>query len=560
MPSKTKPSPFPLWCRDYQQRDYSFNEFLNLIEFFHGHVAPGLVIGGKMVDMAMRHIPEGTLFDSICETANCLPDAIQLLTPCTMGNGWLKILRLGRFALILYDKYKGNGVRVFLDPAKLESWPEIKAWFHQSKSKTDQDFPLLIKSIGTAGEEILGLHTVQIKPRFMETYRLGKKALCPLCGESYPLKFGAICSGCQGDAPYVSYETPNEEKSRKLPVLTSVKLDQAVGQTALNDMTMIIPGKEKGPAFKKGQVISAGDLCRLQQMGRRSVYVDTPEVHDPDWVHENEAALLFAGKMAGDGVTFTKQPSEGKINLRAELDGMLLVEEKWLEAFNMIPGVMCAGRKNYSLVLKGSDLAGTRAIPLFLPNADFRKAMNILENGPLYRVLPLRRAQVGILVTGTEVFRGLVQDHFIPIISSKVEKLGCEVVRSLIVPDDREAIREGVKEILDAGADLLVTTAGLSVDPDDVTRDGLIDSGATDLIYGAPILPGAMTLLATIGGVCVIGVPACALYYKRTGFDLLLPRILAGLSITRADLAKMGNGGFCLGCKTCTFPKCPFGK
>jgi len=359
-----------------------------------------------MVDMAMKHIPEGTLFDAICETTNCLPDAIQLLTPCTMGNGWLKILHLGRFSLIFYDKYEGKGVRVFLDPAKLESWPEINAWFFQLKSKADQDFQQLLESISAAGEEILSLHEVQIKPQFMKTQRLGKKALCPLCGEAYPVKYGAICSACQGDSPYFFHEVPIDQEVRKPPFLTPVTLDKAVGQRVLNDMTKIIPGKEKGVAFKKGQVISAGDLCRLQQMGRSSIYVDDHKTHDPDWVHENEAALLFAGKIAGEGVRFTKQPKEGKINFRAERNGMLVVDKKRLETFNMVPGVMCAGRKNYSLVLKGNDLAGTRAIPLFLPETAFKKAMSILENGPLYRVLPLRAAKVGILVTGTEVFRG----------------------------------------------------------------------------------------------------------------------------------------------------------
>ena len=548
------------WCRDYKNTGYSFDEYFDLMESFHGYAAPGLVIGGKMVDVAMRHIPEGTLFDAISETTNCLPDAIQLLTPCTIGNGWLEVMSIGRFSLILYDKFEGNGVRVFIDSGKLEAWTEIKNWFFQLKSKADQDSKQLIESIGEAGEDILSSHKVQLKPQFLKKQRLGKKALCPLCGEAYPVKYGAICSGCQGDAPYFSHEIPEDQNKQKNPVLTSLTLEQAVGKPALNDMTKIIPGKEKGPAFKKGQVITAGDLCRLQQMGRSSIYIDDHKAHDPNWVHENEAALMFAEKMAGSGVTYTKQPSEGKINFRADLDGMLLVAEKWLEAFNMVPGVMCAGRKKYSLVTKGSDLAGTRAIPLFLSKSDFEKAMSILENGPLFRVLPLRKAQVGILVTGTEIFRGLVEDQFVPTIRTKVEKMGCEVTHSLIVPDDRDAIRLGVKEVLDTGADLLVTTAGLSVDPDDVTRHGLVDAGAADMIYGVPILPGAMTLLASIGRVSVIGVPACALYFKRTSFDLLLPRILAGLSIKREDLAGMGNGAFCLECKTCTFPKCPFGK
>jgi len=154
----------------------------------------------------------------------------------------------------------------------------------------------------------------------------------------------------------------------------------------------------------------------------------------------------------------------------------------------------------------------------------------------------------------------LVEDRFISIIQNKVEKFGCEVVKSLIVPDDRRDISTGIQELLEAGADLVVTTAGLSVDPDDVTRQGLVDAGAEDLIYGAPILPGAMTLLARIGPVRVIGVPACALYFKRTSFDLILPRLLAGLEISRRDLARLGHGALCLECQTCSFPKCPFGR
>ena len=221
---------------------------------------------------------------------------------------------------------------------------------------------------------------------------------------------------------------------------------------------------------------------------------------------------------------------------------------------------MCATRHGLSVVNQDTTLGASRAIPLFLPRADFNKAMTVLRDGPLISVLPMRKARVGILVTGTEVFQGLIKDRFIPIISDKVEKLGSRVVLSMIVPDDRAAISNGVKELLDAGADLLVTTAGLSVDPDDVTRQALIDAGTENMLYGAPILPGAMTLLARIGEAQVIGVPACALYFKITSLDLFLPRMLAGVQITRRDLARMGNGAFCLECRTCTFPKCPFGK
>lgn len=548
-----------VWARDYRGRSYSYEDYLELIVSFHGHAAPGLVIGGKMADIAMSLLPPGILFDAISETSNCLPDAIQLLTPCTIGNGWLKIIHLGRFAISLYDKYQGTGVRIFMDPAKVEIRDEIASWFFERKPKKEQDSERLFRQIREAGSELFGVQRIQARPQFMQKHHLGQKVLCPLCGESYPSKHGAICRGCQGDAPYFDPES-SETGIHAVPNLKTLTLEQAEGHRLLHDMTRIVPGESKGPEFRKGQVIKAGDLCRLQQMGRLNILVDEGQNPGSDWVHENEAALSFAEKMAGTGVSFVGPAKEGKINLSAAADGMLFADEKRLEMFNLIPGVMCASRRNYSLMTKGRHLAGTRAIPLYLPKSDFYKALSVLETGPLFQVKPLRQAKVGILVTGTEVFQGLIKDSFIPIIQAKTEALNSAVVKSLIVPDDREAICKGIKELLHAGADLIVTTAGLSVDPDDVTRQGISDAGAEDLLYGAPILPGAMTLLARIGSVQLIGVPACALYFKTTSFDLLVPRLLAGIDISRSDLAKMGHGAFCLECKVCTFPKCPFGK
>jgi formylmethanofuran dehydrogenase subunit E len=295
-------------------------------------------------------------------------------------------------------------------------------------------------------------------------------------------------------------------------------------------------------------------------MGRQNIYVAQEDLSDDVWVHEDKAALAFAGAMAGEGVTYTETPSEGKAELIADRDGLMILEDERLEMFNLVPGVMCASRHGFSLVDQGFKLAGTRAIPLYLPQRDFEKAMHILNEKPLFRVLPLRRAKVGILVTGTEVFQGLIEDKFIPTIEHKINRIGSEVIKSIIVPDDRERIKEGIEQLIEAGADLLVTTAGLSVDPDDVTRKGLLDAGVENLLYGMPILPGAMTLLADKGNVQVIGVPACALYYKTTSFDVLLPRLLAGVPVSRKELAKIGNGGLCLSCKTCTYPKCPYCK
>ncbi len=541
-------------------RSHSFDEFLQLIKSFHGNVAPGVVLGGIMVQVARQQLPEDLLFDAISETRSCLPDAIQLLTPCTIGNGWLKVVNVGRFALALYDKYQGEGVRVFLDPPKVADWPEINAWYLKLSPKKEQDLEQLLEEIKNAGPKILGWERIKVRPQFLGKRNRGRIAICPLCKEAYPSMDGGICRACQGEPLYLT-EVRGDASERQAPFLQALPVEQAVGRRALHDMTFVDPGASKGPAFDKGQVIGVGDLCRLHQMGRRHLYVMEENPVSPDWVHENDAALAFARALAGDGVTFVEPPREGKINLLAARDGLLLINEPLLETFNLAPGVMCACRQSYSLLNEGRMLGATRAIPLFLPQADFHKAMAILSDGPVFQVLPLRQPRVGILVTGTEVFMGLVEDKFVHIISTKVEQFGGQVLKYLIVPDDRRAIGDGVKELLDCGIDLLVTTAGLSVDPDDVTRQGLEDAGAEDLLYGAPILPGAMTLLARIGPVQVMGVPACALYFKTTSFDLLLPRLLAGLTITRHDLARMANGSFCLNCKVCTFPqKCPFGK
>lgn len=190
----------------------------------------------------------------------------------------------------------------------------------------------------------------------------------------------------------------------------------------------------------------------------------------------------------------------------------------------------------------------------------FRQAMDFLKTGPLFRITHLNPASVGIIVTGTEIYQGLIEDKFEPIIRSKVEKLNCTVVQSIVVADNADQIAEKIKTMVKMGIDLIVTTAGLSVDPDDQTRKGLMQAGLENALYGAPILPGATTLVGKIESTTVIGVPACALFHKTTSFDLLLPRILAKQEITRLDLAKMAVGGFCLSCNACTFPKCSFGK
>jgi formylmethanofuran dehydrogenase subunit E len=536
---------------------YSFEEFLQVVEGFHGFVAPGVVLGGVMVEAARKRLTPHVLFDAIAETPKCLPDAIQLLTPCSIGNGWLRVHNLGRFALSLYDKYEGSGVRVFVRLEELNAFPEIRAWLLKSTPKDEQDSERLIGEIRAAGEGILGFQEIQVASRVLEKKTREEIAVCSLCNEAYPAQDGGICRACQGEVPYAQEKTGGVERNQ--PAVEAVPIQAAVGKRILHDMTRIIPHERKGAEFKAGQRLSAGDVCRLQQMGRQRIFIET-DTATPGWIHENDAARAFATAMAGPGVNGSAEPSEGKVTLRASRDGLLVLDRDQLEKFNLVPNVMCASRQNHSVVDRGKEVAGTRAIPLYLSAMHFHLAMAVLKDGPVFRVLPMRKAQAGILITGSEVFDGLIEDRFAPIIRNKIENLGGRVIGKRIVPDDRMAIGGGIQELLDLGCDLLVSTAGLSVDPDDVTQLGFLDAGLEDMIYGAPILPGAMTMVGRIGNVQVMGVPACALFFKTTSFDLLLPRLLAGVAVERRDIARMAEGGLCLGCKACTFPKCPFGK
>jgi formylmethanofuran dehydrogenase subunit E len=187
---------------------FDIKEYLHLVQSFHGYMAPGVIIGGFMVNLAKRNLPEGTLFNAICETTVCLPDAIQLLTPCTIGNGWVKIINLGRFALSLYDKDQGNGFRVFLDPARLDNWPEIKSWFFKLKPKAEQNTELLMAQIKEAGATLCGIHPIRVQPEFLKKEKRGEIVICPYCHEAYPAKDGEVCRGCQGQSPYIITEAP----------------------------------------------------------------------------------------------------------------------------------------------------------------------------------------------------------------------------------------------------------------------------------------------------------------------------------------------------------------
>jgi formylmethanofuran dehydrogenase subunit E len=194
------------WCRDHRGQDYSFDEFLKIVESFHGYPAPGVLIGAKMVDIAMNRMPTGVLFDAVCESSKCLPDAVQLLTPCTLGNGWLRVVPLGRYALTLFDKRSGQGIRVYVDPVRLEPYPETRYWFFGTKPKRKDKTDLLIHEIRQARDGLYGVQPVRVTPEFLSKAPSDPRAICPECGETYPAGHGPICRGCRLEAGYLLQE------------------------------------------------------------------------------------------------------------------------------------------------------------------------------------------------------------------------------------------------------------------------------------------------------------------------------------------------------------------
>ncbi|MBW2408948.1 MAG: molybdopterin-binding protein, partial [Deltaproteobacteria bacterium] len=265
--------------------------------------------------------------------------------------------------------------------------------------------------------------------------------------------------------------------------------------------------------------------------------------------------------LAGEGVVPGGEPREGKIRLLADKDGLLTVNTAALAAFNMIDEVMCASLHNHTLVHKDEQVAATRAIPLVMKRAPIERAAAIAQqNNGVVSVQSLHQATAGLVITGNEVYHGLIEDRFAPILSEKIRALGSKVDGITFAPDDEDRIRAAIQSHIERGCDLLMLSGGMSVDPDDVTRRGIRMAGATEMHYGAAVLPGAMFLVAYIGDIPLLGVPACGLYHRTTVLDLVLPRILAGEHIGKKELAFLGHGGLCKDCEECVYPHCPFGK
>ncbi len=338
----------------------------------------------------------------------------------------------------------------------------------------------------------------------------------------------------------------------------TIPVEQAVGMVLPHDITEIRKGEFKGRAFRKGHIIRPEDVEHLKRLGKEHIYV--LELGKEE-IHENEAAELLARALAGPGTAVSGEPVEGKLSIVASQNGLLKVDSEALYRFNLLGEVMCATLHSNTPVEKGEQIAGTRLIPLVSKRRIVEEAAGIAARAEgIVRVLRLRRARAGLIITGNEVFHGRIKDAFEPVLRKKLEQLGSEVIEVRFAPDNAETIAREIRECLAAGADLIVTSGGMSVDPDDVTRMGIAQAGATDIAYGTPVLPGAMFLVGYIDGVPVLGLPACGMFHRITVFDLVLPRVLAGERIGRQELATMGHGGLCRQCKSCVYPICGFGK
>ncbi len=336
-----------------------------------------------------------------------------------------------------------------------------------------------------------------------------------------------------------------------------IRTENAIGHVLCHDMTQIIPGKKKDAVFKKGHIVTEEDIPVLLSMGKDNLYVWEKK---EGILHENEAAEILYRICKNDNMKGS-DVKEGKIELIAEIDGLFKVDTERLNKINGIGEMMIATRHGNFPIKKGDKLAGTRIIPLIIEEKKMKYAVELAGDEPILQLLPFNKKRAVIITTGNEVFYGRIKDAFGPVIREKLAEYDVEVLGQKILNDNPSLITEEIKKSINDGADLIICTGGMSVDPDDTTPTAIKNTGAQIISYGAPVLPGAMFLLAYFQeNIPIMGLPGCVMYNKRTIFDLVLPRIIADDKITQKDLSVLGEGGLCLGCSQCTFPNCGFGK
>ncbi|MDR1359896.1 MAG: molybdopterin-binding protein [Deltaproteobacteria bacterium] len=353
------------------------------------------------------------------------------------------------------------------------------------------------------------------------------------------------------------------QKPHGIPAMEIIPVQEAEGTILCHDITMIVPGRCKGPAFRKGHRISGPeDIENLLRLGKEHLYVYKPQ---PGFLHEEEAAERLALAARGANLLLSS-PREGRVTFSAAEFGLLEVNVSLLEKINSLGLISFATLHSFREVSAGEALAGVRVIPLIVEEELILRAEELCAAAPkpLLSVLPYNEHKIGIVITGSEIYHGRIQDAFGPVLRKKFAHLGCPVLGEKLSSDDVELTKNAILSFVAEGADMVAVTGGMSVDPDDRTPSSIRAAGAEIVSYGAPVLPGSMFLLAYLysskGKIPVLGLPGCVMHHGVSIFDLVVPRILAGLTVEESDLLGLGHGAFCSGCAECRFPNCAFGK
>lgn len=339
--------------------------------------------------------------------------------------------------------------------------------------------------------------------------------------------------------------------------MRKIRVEDAVGTVLCHDITKVIPGQFKGRAFQRGHVILEEDIEEFKKIGKEHIYVWEEEAGE---IHEDEAALRIAHAVSGENIIFT-EPEEGKSLLKSTISGLFKVKHDLLLELNSMDNITIPSLPNNYQVEKGQRLSGARIVPLVIKE----EVIEALEkrcaaDGPVFEVRPYHALKVGIIVTGNEVYLGRIEDKFGPIIETKLRHYNATVLGKTTCPDEMDTICAAIQSYKEAGADLIILTGGMSVDPDDLTPGAIKKTGAEIVTYGVPVQPGNMLMFAYLDGTALLGVPGAAVYYRTTSLDLVLPRIFAGDILTKRDFAQMGEGGFCQTCEKCTYPRCYVGR
>ena len=339
--------------------------------------------------------------------------------------------------------------------------------------------------------------------------------------------------------------------------MKQIRIEDSVGCILSHDVTKIVPGEFKGRLFKKGHVIREEDIPKLLDIGKEHIYVWEPKKGQ---LHENDAAIRVKDLVLGQGCYISEEIKEGKIDFFANTQGIVKINKDLLLKLNLLGEIIVSTIHNNTPVKKGEKIGATRVIPLIIDEKKILEAEKIIKE-KIISLEEIKPKKAVLITTGNEVYKGRIKDAFLPVMKEKLEYYGSEIVKQVILPDNKEMITENIlKAIEEDKVDMIICTGGMSVDPDDVTPSAIKDCNGEIVTYGAPVLPGAMFLLAYYKNIPILGVPSCAMYSKRTIFDLVLPRILADEKLSFEDIARFGNGGMCLNCEICSFPHCSFGK